>query len=92
MHKSFFATFISWLAISFTFALLANAQMVPHAPVSHDVGVLLMAHGGSKEWNDQVLEIGSQVNASLPTEVAFGMANRNTLQAEIDKLKKDHII
>ena len=86
MHKSFFATFISWLAISFTFALQANAQMATHALVSHDVGVLLMAHGGSKEWNDQVLGIGSQVNASLPAEVAFGMADRNTLQAGIDKL------
>jgi sirohydrochlorin ferrochelatase len=53
---------------------------------SAQTGILLMAHGGSKEWNDQVLGIVSQVNATMPAEVAFGMADRNTLQAGIDKL------
>lgn len=49
-------------------------------------GILLMAHGGSKTWNEEVLKIAAEVNKDAPVEVAFGMANRRTLQEGIDKL------
>ncbi|MGA7293971.1 MAG: FTR1 family protein, partial [Terriglobales bacterium] len=70
--------------------LFAN-QAVAEAPkenatASRQAGVLLMAHGGGKEWNDQVLGIVSQINATEPAEVAFGMADRDTLQAGLDRL------
>jgi sirohydrochlorin ferrochelatase len=57
----------------------------PTTAASH-VGILLMAHGGGKSWNGNVESIASEVNRSQPTEVAFGMADRTTLQAGIDKL------
>jgi hypothetical protein len=51
-----------------------------------DSGVLLLAHGGSTEWNARVTELAAQVNKTRPTEVAFGMATRATMQAAIDRL------
>jgi sirohydrochlorin cobaltochelatase len=67
--------------VALLFCSLAAAQTT-----QNQTGILLMAHGGSKEWNDQVINIVSQVNATIPAEAAFGMANRTTLQAGVDKL------
>ena len=49
-------------------------------------GILLLAHGGAPEWNDNVLAIARAVDATHPTEVAFGMATRANIQAAADKL------
>jgi sirohydrochlorin ferrochelatase len=51
-----------------------------------DPGILLLAHGGSAEWNARVADLAAQVNQTTPTEVAFGMATRATMQAAIDRL------
>ena len=51
-----------------------------------DPGILLLAHGGSAEWNARVTELAATVNARRPTEIAFGMATRATIQSAIDKL------
>jgi hypothetical protein len=53
---------------------------------SADPGILLLAHGGSAEWNARVTELAAKVNETHPTEVAFGMATRATIQNAIDKL------
>jgi sirohydrochlorin ferrochelatase len=50
-------------------------------------GVLLLAHGGSAQtWNEEVLRVAAKVDSSLPTEVAFGMATKSSMQAAIDRL------
>ncbi|HEY1741840.1 MAG TPA: CbiX/SirB N-terminal domain-containing protein [Granulicella sp.] len=50
-------------------------------------GVLLLAHGGSaQEWNEEVRHVADQVDLTVPTEVAFGMATRSTMQAGINRL------
>ena len=49
-------------------------------------GVLLLAHGGSLEWNEEVRHVADQADLQIPTEVAFGMATRSTIQAAIDRL------
>jgi sirohydrochlorin ferrochelatase len=49
-------------------------------------GILLLAHGGNAEWNRHVTELAAQVDRTKPTEVAFGMATRATIQAAIDRL------
>jgi sirohydrochlorin ferrochelatase len=59
---------------------------MPSNPVRSDTGILLMAHGGKKEWNDTVLAVAVETNKTMPTEVAFGMADPTTLQEAIDKL------
>ena len=50
-------------------------------------GILLLAHGGSPEWNAQVTRLASDVDRSAPTEVAFGMATRANIQGAIDRLQ-----
>ena len=50
-------------------------------------GVLLLAHGGSaQEWNEEVRHVADQVDLTVPTEVAFGMATKSTMQAGINRL------
>lgn len=55
-------------------------------PPRSQIGVLLMAHGGSREWNDQIMSIRQQVDAVMPAEVAFGMADHSALQGAADRL------
>ncbi len=50
-------------------------------------GVLLLAHGGSAlKWNEEVRHVADQVDLSIPTEVAFGMATKSSMQAAINRL------
>jgi sirohydrochlorin ferrochelatase len=49
-------------------------------------GVLLLAHGGKDNWNQEVQRVAETVNATLPTEVAFGMADRTAIQTAVDRL------
>ena len=49
-------------------------------------GILLLAHGGRGEWNRKVLDLAAQVDADRPVEVAFGMANKRTIQDAVDRL------
>lgn len=49
-------------------------------------GVLLLAHGGAKEWNERVTAMASTIAMEQPVEVAFGMASKATIQSGIDKL------
>lgn len=70
----------------------AVAMVVALAPMtaiaqSSDTGVLLLAHGGRPEWNERVNDVVKKVDASVPTEVAFGMASRAAIQQAVDKLK-----
>ncbi len=51
-------------------------------------GILLLAHGGSvRTWNEEVRHVADQVDLSIPTEIAFGMANKSTIQDGINRLK-----
>jgi sirohydrochlorin cobaltochelatase len=49
-------------------------------------GILLLAHGGKKKWNRDVKSLAAQVNGTIPTEVAFGMADSESIQAAVDRL------
>ena len=51
-------------------------------------GILLLAHGGSSAWNTNVTAIAAETNRTLPTEVAFGMADRTAIAQAIDRLKE----
>lgn len=65
-----------------TLALL----LVPAVSAFAQTGVLLLAHGGQPQWNERVLAVARLVDLTQPTEVAFGMASRASIQAAIDKL------
>lgn len=51
-----------------------------------DPGILLLAHGGDREWNGRVAELAATIDKTRPTEVAFGMATRANIQAAVDRL------
>lgn len=54
-----------------------------HAPQK---GILLLAHGGKQDWNNEVLKLAAAVDKQVMTEVAFGMASKRSIQDAIDKL------
>lgn len=49
-------------------------------------GILLLAHGGRGEWNAEVLQVASNVDSDHPVEVAFGMANKRTIERAVARL------
>lgn len=51
------------------------------------LGVLLMAHGGSPEWNNGVLAAAEVLQERYELEVAFGMAEASTLQEAVRRLE-----
>lgn len=53
-----------------------------------EVGVLLLAHGGSAAWDANVQAIADDVNRTMPTEVALGMATRANIQRAVDRLQE----
>ena len=67
-----------------------SSRPAPPAPatgVQDDFGVLVMAHGGSPEWNDGVLAVVEPLRDDHPVEVAFGMADAVSIQAAVRKLE-----
>ena len=65
--------------------LLIVALLVART-ASAEQGILLLAHGGSEEWNARVTELAAKVGAARPTEIAFGMATRASIQGAVDRL------
>lgn len=56
-----------------------------------DYGILLLAHGGAPEWNDEIARIGKTLGAQAPTQVALGMADAGELQKAIGNLEAEHV-
>ena len=54
-------------------------------------GILLLAHGGRADWNQEVLALASRVDASVPIEVAFGMASKRTIVDALDRLAEREV-
>ena len=50
-------------------------------------GVLLMAHGGSSEWNEAVTSVASDIDALMPIEIAFGMADAGSIERAAQRLE-----
>ena len=65
------------LALMFTLPLAAQTE-----------GILLMAHGGDDTWNEAVLSLATQLDQTTPVEVAFGMANKRTIQEAVSRLSE----
>lgn len=66
----------------------APGAAAPGTPASGRVGVLIMAHGGSPSWNAAVETSMAPLTAEFPTEIAFGMAKRETLQEAMARLEE----
>lgn len=50
-------------------------------------GVLVMAHGGSQQWNDRVLAAVAPLRERYKIDVAFGMADAASLQNSVGRLE-----
>ena len=50
-------------------------------------GVLLMAHGGSEEWNAAVEEAVAPLRARWPVEISYGMAVSSALEQSVARLE-----
>ncbi len=55
------------------------------------VGILIMAHGGTAEWNRAVEESVAPLRRFCPVEVAFGMADRESLQDGVSRLEESGV-
>ena len=71
-------------------------MLKPAAPVVRSVpapefGVLVMAHGGSGDWNARVEDAVEPLRASFPVTIAFGMADPEAMQAGIDRLERQGV-
>ena len=65
---------------------MLSAAVAAEAQTPGQAGVLLLAHGGAAQWNERVNAVAKRVDESQPTEVAFGMASRASIQAAVDRL------
>ena len=72
---------------AFVSIALVAALAVARPDAQAAKGILLLAHGGSPAWNTNVSAIATEANRTLPTEVAFGMADRSAIAGAIDRLK-----
>lgn len=57
------------------------------APGPQRFGLLVMAHGGTPEWNRSVLDAVAPLHDRYPVEVAFGMADACSLQEGVRALE-----
>jgi len=54
-------------------------------------GIMVLAHGGDPQWNAAVREAVDHLRSHCPVVVAFGMADRNSLQSAIDRLEQQGV-
>ena len=71
------------LRLAVVMGLMCAAPAEPDGAAS--TGVLLLAHGGSAAWDANVAVIATEVNQTMPTEVALGMASRENIQRAVDE-------
>src|SRR5699024_7953480 len=58
---------------------------------AQEPGVLVLAHGGSEEWNTAVIEAAAPLKKEHRVEIAFGMANYVTMHNGIEELEKQGV-
>ena len=63
------------------------ADVTRNGPRGARLGVLVMAHGGKPEWNDAVRDAVTSLPGDNPVEIAFGMADADSLQAALRRLE-----
>jgi hypothetical protein len=55
------------------------------------VGVLVMAHGGTPEWDAAIAEAAVPLGREAPTAIAYGMADPMTLAHALDSLRGEGV-
>jgi hypothetical protein len=76
------------LASLFIGVLVAGcASTGSQSPQPDNYGVLVMAHGGTDEWNQAVMDAVKPLREDYRVEVAFGMADASTIQESVSRLE-----
>ena len=85
-------TFILRTSIVFTaFFLVLAIAAVPLDLPDETSGILIMAHGGEKNWNSALKKAVLPLKTFCPTEIAFGMAQRDPIQQAINRLEAQSV-
>ena len=71
----------------FSAAMLLAGCATNKPTTPDDFGVLIMAHGGSAKWNEEVLAAVQPLEADHKIDVAFGMADAATMQSSVQRLE-----
>jgi len=74
--------------VSCTGTLTTQSATRVQADNEPDFGLLVMAHGGSDEWNAFVEASARSLNTNYPVEVAFGMADAGSLERAVRNLEQ----
>ncbi|MCW9707547.1 sirohydrochlorin chelatase [Fodinibius salsisoli] len=77
--------------ISFLFVLSFGLLFQASTLWAQDKGVLILAHGGSEEWNQAVIEAAEPLKEEYKVETAFGMANYVTMHHGIKALEEQGV-
>ncbi len=75
-----------FMLISLTISLAVDAQTV--SSTKDRFGVLVMAHGGSEQWNQGVQESVAPLQDDYAIEIAFGMADAAAIQDAVTRLER----
>ena len=75
-----------WLSCAALLAIAASGHAEENA-----FGILLLAHGGAPQWNEEVKKLAEAVDRTAPTEVAFGMASKKSMEDAVARLCKRQV-
>lgn len=75
------------ITVASALLILVLAGGVGAEPFAPAPGIVVMAHGGTPNWNQAVLEAVEPLRRWCPVEVAFGMADRESLQQAVSRLE-----
>ena len=84
-----FAYLISLCAIAVALSSCASTAVRESRNPGDDFsfGVMVMAHGGSEEWNAHLAQAIEPLRARFPVELALGMADAGSMEAAVRRLE-----
>jgi len=80
------AIFSAWLILAILSPISTLAQT--HSSDDARFGILVMAHGGSEEWNQGVMDTVAPLQQDYIVELAFGMADALSIQEAVTRLEE----
>lgn len=68
-----------------------GSKIQSKAETANPYGVLVMAHGGSAQWNEAVEDSLARLRSLYPVEIAFGMADAESLEMAVRRLEAQQV-
>ena len=84
-----YSCLIAFCAIAVALSSCASTDVWDSPDPGNDFsfGVMVMAHGGSEEWNAHVADAIEPLKARFPVELALGMADAGSMEAAVRRLE-----